>query len=114
MNLPNPALGFTRSPGGQWTIPKDKDSKLDYGIRLGAWLTAGDSISTTVAPVWTLSANLQKLAEGTVVDPQFGPTAFIKLGGGGEVGTTEWARCHWTTTQGREEEQTLYFTMVEK
>lgn len=113
MNLPSPASGF-QLIGGQYTISKDPDSKLDYGIRLGAWLVAGDSISPSVVPVWVISDDLQKLAEGVFTDPTYGPTAFIKLGGGGARGTTSWARCHWTTTQGREEEQTLYFRMVDK
>lgn len=92
---------------GRYVIDKDPESKLDYGIRMAAWLVLGDSL-TGAAPVWTLSAGLVNLGEG--VD---GTTAFIKLGGG-VLEAMEWAQCHWTTAQGREEEQTLYFNMVNK
>lgn len=102
---------------GQYVIDKSPEARLDYGVRMYKWLVPGDTINTSIPPVWTLSTGLTLVSTGVSADKQ---TAFIELEGGTvndpndpEAGL-EWAQCLWYTTQGRREVQTLYFNMVDK
>ena len=99
---------------GRYVIDKSTRADLDYGIRLKSWLIDDDTVSNSSQAVWELSAGLQKVTDSVVQDPAFGPIAYVKVKGGGAVGTQEWARCTWTTNQGRVETQTLFFNMVDK
>ncbi len=105
--------GF-RLINGLYVIDKDPFAKLDYGVRMYRWLVPGDLIDATYAPMWQVSDGLIILAQG-VIDA--GRVAMVKLGGGvidPLEEAMEWAQCSWRTTQGREEQQTLYFNMVNK
>lgn len=109
-----PPRGF-QFINGMWVIPKSLQSNLDYGMKMKYWLTGDDTLPANPLPVWELSANLQKVNEGIITDPTWGPIAFIKLTSvGASLGAYEWARCTWTTTQQRVEVQTLNFLMVQK
>lgn len=98
---------------GQYVIDKDPRAELDYGVRMTRWLVPGDALDPTFTPMWEISAGLVLLAEAVIDSAK---TAMVKLGGGtiDEDGTMEWARCTWRTTQGRVEQQTLWFNMREK
>lgn len=93
---------------GKYVIDKHPESELDYGVRMSRWLMPGDAINTAIPPVWTASAGLSILSQGTVDNLQ---TAFALIGGG-DLGQLEWAACYWRTVLGRREVQVLYFNMV--
>ncbi|MGI4776979.1 MAG: hypothetical protein ACRYGA_02480 [Janthinobacterium lividum] len=107
--------GF-RLINGRYVIDKRQRSALDYGIRLKPWLVEGDGISSSSQAMWTVSDGLTLVPGGTsiVQDPARGPIAYVKVAGGGADGTQEWARCVWTTDQGRVEELTMFFNMTTK
>lgn len=94
----------------QYWKDKSVDARLDYGVRMYRWLLPGDTIDTDIPPVWETSAGLVVVDEGVSLDKL---TSFVLLEGG-VLGSIEWARCVWWTTQGRREVQTLWFRMVPK
>lgn len=100
--------------GERWTIRKDPDAILDYGIRLADWLPPGDSLPGDPSPSWEVSAGLT-----IVLDDDGKPTtayqdgvAYVLLSGG-VLGKREWARCTWNTRGRRREQQTLYFVIAD-
>ena len=102
--------GFVKT-GETYQIARDTRSKLDYGIKLRNWLTAGDSVA---AAVWTVSDGLTLISSAIISDPVEGSIVMALVEGGGPLGTREWAEVIWTTTQGRREVQTLDLLMVVK
>jgi hypothetical protein len=92
---------------GQPTIAKDPNATLDYSISFVDWLalTAGDTLATVT---WTVSSGLSKGAESNTT------TAATVWLSSGVLGATEWARCHFTTTQGRIDDCTIYLKIQDK
>jgi hypothetical protein len=93
--------------GGFPTIPKDPSAILDYSINLSSWLALvpGDAIATVV---WTTSAGITKTAQSNTSTTA---TAWFS---GGVLGTTESAKCQFTTAQGRTDERTINFLMINR
>jgi hypothetical protein len=96
--------------GQRWTIRKDPDAILDYGIRLADWLPPGDSLPGDPKPEWEISDGLafvlDDLGDPTVAYQ--GGIAYVLLAGGVR-GRREWARCTWNTKGRRREQRTLFF-----
>lgn len=93
----------------KYVIGKSRASILDYGIRLSRWIKPGDSIGASPAPTWVLSDGLTAVEAGYADG-----IAFVFLAGGAAVGEMSWARCTWTTANGRKETKTLYFHMEDR
>lgn len=104
--------GFQERYGRQ-VITKSVRSDLDYGIALRGWLVEGDAVSTSAQAVWTCSDGLQITDSEVVQDANRGPIAYVMLKTIGVDGSKQWARCVWTTDQGRTEQQTLHFNIDE-
>lgn len=106
--------GF-RLIGKRWTIAKDPDAVLDYGVRLADWLPPGDSLPANPEPSWEVSEGLviprDPVSNELAVAYQDG-VAFVLLSGG-RRGVREWARCTWNTKGRRREQQTLHFVMTD-
>lgn len=88
-------------------IKKDPNAVLDYSIDLTAWLALvpGD---TVVSVVWTVSAGLTKTAQANTTSAV---TAWLS---GGTLGALEWAQARFITSQGRTDDRTLYFQIVDR
>lgn len=92
---------------GKPVIKKDPNAVLDYSIDLTAWLALvpGDTVSSVV---WSVSSGLTKTAQSNTTTSV---TAWLS---GGVVGATEWAQARFTTAQGRTDDRTLYFQIVDR
>lgn len=104
--------GFQERYGRQ-VITKSVRSDLDYGIALAGWLVEGDTVTDPAKVTWTTSDGLQVTDSELVQDATKGPIAYVMLLTTGADQSKQWARCVWTTDQGRTEQQTLHFNIDE-
>lgn len=91
---------------GKWTIDKDPEAELSYGIDWTPWLAPGDSVASVI---WTVAGTLVNVTSQLV-----GNVTYIRLRAGtlGEAPMPS-ARGKITTTLSAEiQPQTLYFNMV--
>lgn len=99
-------MRFTVNAAGEWSIPKDPHSTLDYSWDWALWLAPGDSIASyQLLPDTGLTVVSNAIA-GAVI------TAFIA--GGGSAGDRLGCTCRITTAQGRVDDRTLYFEIKQR
>ena len=84
---------------------KDPDAVLDYQLNWSAWLEVGEVITDAVITVPTgLTLDSQVVTDTTV-------TAWLS---GGEINTGYQVNCHIETSEGREDDRSIYLTCRER
>jgi hypothetical protein len=90
-----------------FSLTKDKDAKLDYGVDWSAWL----GTDTIVASTWTVEGPGSALI---LSDDDFSPTITSFWLDGGTTGQSYTLTNHITTAAGREDDRSITVSIAER